>query len=97
MSGYFFEGSKPGGFTIQPWMRRLSFDVYQISSVCASSLPSSTSALTDVSGVNDDTVPVFGIVKVLMSFGVVGLERTPTAKPAELTSVTVSMCLPVVT
>ncbi len=97
MSGYFFDGSKPGGFTIQPWIFSPSFDVYQISSVCASSLPASTSSFTAVSCVNVDAVPVFGTANVTTSFGLVGVERMPTATPVLPTLVTVSTCLPLVT
>src|SRR3954471_8737668 len=49
ISGYFLVASKPGGFTIQPCTLSPSLDVYQISSVCASSLPANTSSFTDVS------------------------------------------------
>src|SRR5215467_14276828 len=97
ISGYFLLGSKPGGFTIQPWILRLSFDVYQNSSVCASCLPSSTSSFTAVTCLNSDTVPVFGTVNVTTSFGLVGVVLMPTASPLLLTLLTVSTCLPDVT
>jgi len=81
ISGYFLVASKFGGFTIQPWILRPSFDVYQISSVWASSLPASTSSLMFVSCVIVDVAPVFGTENVTMSFGLVGVERIPTATP----------------
>src|SRR6266550_9618687 len=49
MSGYFFDASKDGGFTIHPWTLVLPDEVYQISSIFASCLPASTSPLTSVS------------------------------------------------
>ena len=49
ISGYFFDGSKDGGFTIQPITFVLPVDVYVISSVFASCLPASTSPFTSVS------------------------------------------------
>src|SRR5215207_11367165 len=97
MSGYFFDASKPGGFTTQPWILRPSFDVYQISSVCASSFPPSTSSLTAVSWVNADAAPVFGTVKVTTSAGLVGVARRPTQRPLLPTPAMVSRCFPLVT
>src|SRR3954469_6025226 len=97
MSGYFFDASKPGGLTIQPWILSPSFDVYQISSVCASCFPASTSSFTAVSCANVDAVPVFGSEKLTMSFGLVGVERMPTASPVFPTLDTVNTCLPDVT
>src|SRR5262245_11807241 len=49
ISGYFFDASNDGGFTIQPCTFVLPVDVYQTSSTFASCLPCSTSPLTSVS------------------------------------------------
>ena len=49
MSGYLFDASNDGGFTIQPCTFVLPVDVYQTSSVFASYLPVRTSPLTSVS------------------------------------------------
>ncbi len=97
MSGYFFDGSKPAGFTTQPCTFSPSFDVYQISSVCASALPASTSSFTAVSWVNVEAVPVFGTTNDTTSFGLVGVDRMPTATPVLPTAFTVNTCLPLVT
>src|SRR5687767_6157555 len=95
--GYFLPASKSGGFTIHPWIRRPSLEVYHSSSTGASCFPCRTSSFTAVSCVNVAAVPDFGMAKVTMSFGLVGVDRTPTAIPALFIAVTVRKCFPDVT
>ena len=94
ISGYFFAGSKSGGFTIQPWICMPSFDVYQISSRGAELL-AHQHVVVDVG----EPLDVAGALrlKATTSFGCDAVLITPTAMPFGLIDVTVSTCLPVVT
>ncbi len=81
MSGYFFAASKPGGLTIQPWilqpvLRRVPH-LFRLRELLARE-----HVVVDRGElVNVETAPVFGTENVTMSFGLVGVDRIPTASP----------------
>ncbi len=93
MSGYFLLASKSAGFTIHPWMRVPSLELYQISSVVASFFPVSTSSLTVVSCLSSGRVRA----KVTTSLGLSDVLTVPSATPVFPMSLTVRTCAPFVT
>ena len=94
MSGYFFAGSNDGGLTIQPCTLVPPVDVYQISSVFASCLPASRSALTSVNRV---TCGVPLRLYFTTSCGRSGSVWVPAATRSRDIESNVRMCVPVVT
>lgn len=87
MSGYFFDGSKSGGFTIHPCTFMPSFDVNQISSAWPSVFPVRTSAFTSVSQLMADGVFT---LNATTSTGCPAVVITPTAIPFGFIEVTVN-------
>ena len=94
MSGYFFEGSKSGGFTIQPWMSQSSTDLYQISSTSPSVTPASTSSFTRVSCMR---LPPSSRSKETTSPGPCGSVSVPIAFPSSVKELRLRRWLPLVT
>src|SRR5262245_28889906 len=91
--GYFFFGSKPGGFTIQPWIFMPSAVGYQISSTWPNVLPERMSSLTAL--IN------FGVgfltLKIATSLGRSDVDITPTiVVPALSIDAMLSICEPFV-
>src|SRR5512132_2104028 len=92
MSGYFFLASKPGGFTIQPWIFMPSFVGYQNSSTWPNVLPARMSSLTAVSW----RIAGLFTLSATTSLGLSDVDDTPTISPLLLTDVTLRSWEPLV-